>query len=150
MKTSIVAGSLLVALSLVSPLRAQVAADVAVRSGPVAGRVVVRDGYSTYRRPVEYRRLVPARVILVERVYVRRLRLAKHWQRQGFRPVVLFYRDGRYFDRGVHGGPRMREVVVYERKGRFYQECDEREWHDRCDGPRRYADDDRRDRDWND
>ena len=57
MKTSIVAGSLLAALSLVAPLQAQqVAADVVVRSGPVAGRVVVGDGYSTYRRPVVYRR----------------------------------------------------------------------------------------------
>jgi len=65
------AGSLLAALSLAAPLSAQrVSADVAVRSGPVAGRVVVGDGYSTYRRPVVYRR-VPARVIVVERVYVR-------------------------------------------------------------------------------
>jgi hypothetical protein len=148
MNTSIVAGSLLVALSLASPLGAQVAADVAVRSGPVAGRVVVGDGYSTYRRPVEYRRVMPARVIVVERVYVRHHRLAGHWRRQGFRPVVLYYRDGRYYDRSVYGSPMMRQVVVYEWNGRFYQECDERDWHDRYEGPRRYADRERSDRDW--
>ena len=145
MKTSIVAGSLLVALSLVGPLQAQVAADVVVRSGPVAGRVVVGDGYSSYRRPVVYQR-VPARVIVVERVYVRHQRFAKHWRHQGFRPVVLYYRDGRYYDRRFRGGPVMREIVVYERNGRYYQECDEGEWNDRYDGPRRYRDD----RDWND
>jgi hypothetical protein len=144
MKTSIVAGSLLVALSLVGPLHGQVTADVAVRSGPVAGRVVVGDGYSSYRRPVGYQR-APARVIVVERVYVRHQRFAKHWRHQGFRPAVLYYRDGRYYDRRFRGGPVMREVVVYERNGRYYQECDEREWNDRYDGPRRYHD-----RDWND
>ena len=144
MKTSIVAGSLLVALSLVAPLNAQVSADVALRSGPVAGRVVVGDGYSSYRRPVVYR-AVPARVIVVERVYVRHHRLAKHWRQRGFRPVVLYYRDGRYYDRRFQGGPVMRQVVVYERNGRFYQECDERERDDRYDGPRRYEG-----RDWND
>ena len=70
MKTSIVAGSLLAALSLAAPLRAQqVAADVVLRSGPVAGHVVIGDGYSTYRRPVVYR--APARVIVVERVVPR-------------------------------------------------------------------------------
>ncbi len=145
MKTSIVAGSLLVALSLVAPLHAQqVAADVVVRSGPVAGRIVVGEGYSTYRRPVVYRQ-VPARVIVVERAYVRHHRLNKHWRQQGFRPVVVYYRDGRYYDRYLRGGPVMREVVVYERNGRFYHECDERDRDDRYEGPR-YDDG----RDWND
>jgi hypothetical protein len=148
MKTSIVAGSLLVALSLAVPLQAQVV-DVAVRSGPVAGRVVVGDGYSSYRRPAAYRP-VPARVIVVERVYVRHHRLAKHWRQHGFRPVVLYYAGGRYYDRRFRGGPVMREVVVYERSGRFYHECDDRDRYDRDrydggDGPGRYGD-----RDWND
>ena len=144
MKTSIVAGSLLVALSLVAPLDAQVAADVIVRSGPVAGRVVVGDGYSSYRRPVVYRR-APVRVIVVERVYVRYHRLAKQWHKRGFRPVVLYYRDGRYYDRRVRGGPVVREVVVYEHAGQYYHECDERDRDDRYDGSRHYEG-----RDWND
>src|SRR6185295_7045417 len=68
MNTSIIAGSLIAALSLVAPLNAQqVAARVVVRSGPVAGQVVIGDGYSTYRRPVAYRRPVE-RMIVVERV----------------------------------------------------------------------------------
>lgn len=145
MKASIVAGSLLVALSLVGPLQAQhVAADVVLRSGPVAGRVVVGEGYSSYRRPVVYRRPA-ARVLVVERVYVRHHRLAKHWRHRGFRPVVVYYRDGRYYDRAVRGGPVMREVVVYERDGRFYHECDERDRDDRWNGPRHDEG-----RDWND
>jgi hypothetical protein len=149
MKTSIVAGSLFVALSLVGPLNAQqVAADVVVWSGPIAGRVIVGDGYSTYRRPVVYRRVVPTRVVVVERVFVRHHRLEKHWRQRGFRQVVLYYRDGRYYDRYVRGGPVMRQVVVYERNGRLYHECDERDWDDRYDGPRGH---DRREwQDWDD
>ena len=140
MRTSIVAGSLLAALSLVAPLAAQqVSADVVLRSGPVAGRVIVGDGYSTYRRPVVYRR-VPARVIVVERVYVRAsLGASTHWRQHGYRQVVVYYRDGRYYDRYVRGWPAMREVVVYERDGRYYQLCDEREWNDRYQGPHRHG-----------
>ena len=60
MKTSIIAGSLLTALTLTVPLQAQqVAADV-VLPGPVAGHVLIGNGYSAYRRPVVYR--APARV----------------------------------------------------------------------------------------
>jgi len=136
MKTSIVAGSLLAALSLVAPLHGQqVAADVVLRSGPVAGRVVIGDGYSTYRRPVVYRR-APERVIVVERVHRRHHRNA-HWRKHGYRLVVVYYRDGRYYDRYVRGWPAMQEVVVYERDGRFYRDCDD---HDRDD----------RERDWDD
>jgi hypothetical protein len=147
MRTSIVAGLLFVALSLAAPLSAQrVSADVAIRSGPVAGRVVVRDGYSTYRRPVIYRQ-VPARVIVVERVYLRHQSALRHWQRHGYRPVVVYYRDGRYYDRDVRGGSAMREVVIYERNGRYYDVCDERDWRDHYQGPSRYDD---HDRDWDD
>ena len=149
MRTSIVAGSLLAALSLASPLRGQVSADVAVRSGPVAGRVVVGDGYSTYRRQVVYRR-VPARVVVVERVYLRKHRGAGYWRHHGFRPVVVYYRAGRYYDRYDRSGPPMREVVIYERGGQYYHVCDEREWNDRYQGPHRYDDRDWHDRDWDD
>jgi len=134
MKTSIVAGSLLAVLSLAAPLQAQrVAADVVIRSGPVAGRVVIADGYSSYRRPVVYRR-APARVIVVERVYHRQRHL--DWRKQGYRPVVLYYRDGRFYERAWPGA---REVEVYERDGRYY-----RDWDDDNRRDDRY---DRRDRD---
>jgi hypothetical protein len=140
MRTSIVAGSLLAVLSLAAPLPAQqVSVGVAVRSGPVAGTIVVGDGYSTYRRPIVYRR-ESARIIVVERVHVRDHRAWRHWRRHGYRPVVVYYRDGRYYDRYLRGGPPMREVVIYERNGRYYRVCDERGWSDRYDGPRHYDD----------
>jgi hypothetical protein len=147
MRTSIVAGSLFAALSLAAPLSAQrVTADVAIRSGPVASRVVIGDGYSTYRRPVVYRR-VPARVIVVERVYLRHGAAMRHWQRHGYHPVVVYYRDGRYYDRHLRGGPPMREVVIYERNGRYFHVCDERDWRDHYQGPSGHDD---QDRDWDD
>ncbi len=130
MRTSIIAGSLLVGLTFVAPLQAQqVAAAVVVRSGPVAGHVVVGREYSTYRRPVTYRP-APARVIVVERVYARHPGLAHRWERQGYHRVVLFYRDGRYYDRAIRG-PGVREAVVYERGGRYFQQCDGRDRNDR-------------------
>jgi hypothetical protein len=144
MRASIIAGSLLVGLTLVAPLSAQqVAAAVVVRSGPVAGRVVVGREYSTYRRPVTYRP-VPARIVVVERVYVRHPGLAHRWERRGYHRMVLFYWDGRYYDRDLRR-PGVREVVVYERSGRYLQECDGRDWSGQDDGPRHWPDD--RDRD---
>jgi hypothetical protein len=153
MKPSIIAGSLLTALTLTVPLHAQqVAADVVLRSGPIAGHVVIGNGYSTYRRPVVYRaptrvivveRVVP-RVVVVERVAHRKHRFARTWRHEGYRQVVVYYRDGRYYDRYVRGWPEMREVLVYERNGRLYREWDDdrdrydhrdgHDYHDRHDG----------------
>ena len=143
MNTSIAAGSLLAALTLVAPLHGQqVSAGVVVRSGPVAGHVVIGDGYSTYRRPVVVYRREPARVIVIERVYRRQVH-DRHW-RKYYRPVVVYYRDGRYYDHAVRGWP-MREIVVYERDGRYYRECDDRD--DRWSDQRRDRDYDE-DRNW--
>jgi hypothetical protein len=138
MRTSVVvAGSLLSGLVLfASPLQGQrVSADVVVRSGPVAGRVIVDDGYSTYRRRhVVYHRVAP-RVVVIERVH--RHRHAAWYRRHGFRPVTVYYVDGRYHDRWDR--PRhARAVVVYERDGRLYQVCDRdhrygRDWDDDWD-----------------
>lgn len=133
MKASVVAGSLLSGLVvIVSPMQAQrVSADVVFRSGPIAGHVVVADGYSTYRRRAVYRP-APARVVVVERVH--RHRHPRHWKRHGFRPVTLYYVHGRYYDRWAGQGPGVREVIVYERDGRYYHECDDdrrhRHWDD--------------------
>jgi len=124
MHASIVAGSLIAALSLATPLQGQqVAAHVIVRSGPVAGHVVVRDGYSSYRRPVVDRR-APVRVIVVERVAHRHNRHA-HWRGNKIRRVTLWYYDGRYYDRYVRQWPGMRQVIVYERDGRYYDDCED-------------------------
>jgi hypothetical protein len=129
MKASVVAGSLLSGLVLVAlPMQAQqVSAEVEFHGGPVAGHVLVRDGYSTYHRPpVVYRREPVRRVVVVEVEQSRRHRSASFWRRHGFRPVVLYYIDGRYYDRPVwRRGVPAGEVTVYERDGRHY-----REWHD--------------------
>ncbi|HEX6615816.1 MAG TPA: hypothetical protein VF046_05880 [Gemmatimonadales bacterium] len=125
MHASIVAGSLIAALSLATPLHGQqVMAQVVVRSGPVTGHVTVENGYSSYRRPVVYRR-APARVVVVERVAHRHHR---HTFGRGnnYRRVTLWYYDGRYYDRAVRDWPGMREVIVYQRDGRYYDDCDDR------------------------
>ena len=102
--------------------------------------MIVGDRYSTYHRPpvVVHRRPVARRVVVVERyaprvVVVERVfrhRPSRAWVRHGYRPVTLYYIDGRYYDRRADGWPRAREVVVYERGGRFYSdECDGRDHH---------------------
>jgi len=48
-----------------------------------------------------------------------RQRHRKHWKRHGYREVVVYYIDGRYYDR-AGWDRRGYEVVVYERDGRFY------------------------------
>lgn len=133
MSTSATARSLIAGLVLTVaavPLHAQrVEAGVVVRGGPVAGHVVVRDGYSTYQR----RRVIVAerpRVVVVERVH--RHRQHRHWTRQGFRRVTLYYVDGRYYDRWVGHRHGIRQVVVWERDGRYY--------HDNCDNDRHWDD----------
>ena len=147
MVVRIVAGSLLATLLAAAPATAQnVAADVLVRSGPVAGHVVIGDGYSTYRRPVVVeRRPVARRVVVVERYAPRVIvvegvhahRSSRAWARHGYRPVTLYYLDGRYYDRWSDRWPRAAEVVVYQRGDRYYvSDCEER-WrhHDRSPEP---------------
>jgi hypothetical protein len=135
MRTSAVTWSLIAGLlSTAVPLHAQrVEAGVVVRSGPVAGHVVIRDGYSDYRRDgySTYRRPVARRVVIVERpriVVVQRVhrhRPAKHWSRRGYHPVTLYYWDGRYYDRWVGHRHGVRTIVVWERDGYYYHDCDE-------------------------
>jgi hypothetical protein len=134
-----VAWSSIVGLMItVAPLHAQrVQAGVVVRSGPIAGHVVIRDGYSTYRRPTTRRVVVVERprVIVVERVH--RHRSARHWTRQGYRPVTLYYWDGRYYDRRVAHRHGVETIGVWERNGRYYRDCNvdrdrdhDRHWDD--------------------
>jgi hypothetical protein len=139
MCTSATARSLLAGLVLTVaavPLHAQrVEAAVSVSGGPVAGHVIVRDGYSTYSRPYARRMYVveQPRIVRVERV--RGHRSAKHWTRRGYRAVTVYYWDGRYYDRWVGHRPGAREVVVWERDGRYY----DGEAHDRhCDSERHW------------
>ena len=134
MRTSAVTWSLIAGLlSTAVPLHAQrVEAGVVVRSGPVAGHVVIRDGYSTYRRPTARRVVVERpRIVVVERVH--RHRPAKHWSRRGYRPVTLYYRDGRYYDRWAGHRHGVRTIVVWERDGRYYHDCDDNRRHEHWD-----------------
>jgi hypothetical protein len=137
MCTSAAARSLLAGLVLTVaavPLHAQrIEAEVVAYGGPLVGHVIVRDGYSTYRRPYTRRVIIVERprIVVVERVH--RHRSAKHWSRRGYRPITVYYRDGRYYDRWVGHRYGVREVVVWERDGRYYHEddhhCDsERHW----------------------
>ena len=141
MNASTIAGSIVAGLVLAtSPVQAQlVAANVVVRSGPVSGHVVLSNGYSTYHRPpvVVYRRAPERRVVVVERYHprvivverVRHHRHARQWERYGYRPVTLFYVNGRYYDRYDDRydeyRPNMVRVVVYERDGHYYRDCDD-------------------------
>jgi len=84
-------------------------------------------------------------------------RLARSWRHQGYRQVVVYYRDGRFYDRYVRGWPEMREVVVYERNGRLYREWDDDRDRYRdydqgrdYDHDRDYDDDHHDDRHWDD
>jgi len=58
----------------------------------------------------------------VARVERFRHRHWKHWRRHGYREVIVYYIDGRYYDRIGWGHRRAQEVVVYERDGRFYRD----------------------------
>lgn len=94
-------------------------------------RVVIETGrpapvYS--RRPV--RRVAPRpRVIVVERVVLERHGRGRGqgwFRRHGYRPVTLYYVNGRYLDRRIDRRG-VREVVVYERNGRYYRDWDDRD-----------------------
>jgi hypothetical protein len=112
MKTAIVTGGIALALTLHSPAAAQmVEAGVVIRSGPVAGHVVIAD-----------RQRYAPRVVVVEHVRTHRGRGHGWWKRHGYQPVVVYYdvRYGRFYDRWHRDRRGIREVIVYERRGRYY------------------------------
>lgn len=137
MRTSVVVSSLIAGfVSVAAPMQAQrVEVGVAVRSGPIVGQVAVRDGYSTYRRPVARRVVVVERprIVTVERVH--RHGSARQWSRRGYHAVTLYYWEGRYYDRPVGRRHDVRTIVVWERNGRYYYECehDHRPRHEHWD-----------------
>lgn len=128
------------------PLAAQVRADVNVHIGsrPRPAVVVVR------RAPA--RRVVAPRVIVVDRIHDRGrgVRSAKWWRKHGYRPMQVYYSDGRYYDRRFDSGSSVRVVFVYERDGRYYRDWDDRydrgDQRDRYDRDGRYDRNDRQDR----
>ncbi|HJS46735.1 MAG TPA: hypothetical protein VJ773_01980 [Gemmatimonadales bacterium] len=136
---------------------AQVAADVVIGTGPVAGRVVVGrpspEVVVVDRGRRHYHREYAPRVIVVER-YHRGPRGVAHgyWRNRGWRPVTLYYIDGRFYDRPWRGARYVSEVVVYERGGRYLVPRDFRydsgewrrgyydHWEDRYDRREDYRD----------
>jgi len=125
----------LVALSILpASAAAQVSGAVVINSGPVQGRIAVGEPVLVARpvviyQPVRGRRVEVARyapqVVYVERGHGRYGKSARWYQRHGYRPVTLFYSQGRYFTqvyaaRGYRWGPQWVAVTAWERRGRFY------------------------------
>ena len=130
-------GSALVLVALSSSptsAAAQVSGAVIVNSGPVQGRIAVGEPVFAPRpiivyQPVYGRRIEVARyaqqVVFIERGHGRHGKSARWYQRHGYRPVTLYYSQGRYFnlvsaDRRYRRGGDFRAGMVWERGGRFY------------------------------
>ena len=151
------------ALRLALPAALAVLLPASASVADAQTRVVIESGRNSdvYRRPE--RRVVPRpRVIVVERVVVERRGKARGhtwFRRNGYRPITVYYADGRYYDRWDnrwnsrrYGRTAVREVVVYYRNGRYYRDWDSRDgrYDGRYDGrDDRYdrRDDSRYDRD---
>ncbi|HUL69375.1 MAG TPA: hypothetical protein VLT17_03960 [Gemmatimonadales bacterium] len=121
--------AILIATALAVPAASlsaqQLAADVAVYGGHVSGHVVIASsGYRPIYEPRPHPAaprvvvLAPApRVVVVQRVGWGR----GHWRRHGYREVVVYYdaAQNRYFT-GLKDCRGFKQVVVYERNGRYY------------------------------
>ena len=117
-----------------TPVAAQVSGAVVVTSGPVQGRIAVGEPVFAPRpvivyQPVRGRRMEVARyaqqVVFIERGHGRHGKSVQWYQRHGYRPVTLFYAEGRYFDlvfadRAYRRGGYFIPVTVWERGGRYY------------------------------
>ena len=117
-----------------APVAAQVSGAVVINSGPVQGRIAVGEPVFVPRpviiyQPVRGRRVEVARyapqVVYIERAHGRNGKSARWYQKHGYRPVTLFYSQGRYFTqvflaRGYRVGPQFIAVTAWERHGRFY------------------------------
>ena len=125
---------LLVAFSsFATPASAQVSGAVIVNGGPVQGRIAVGEPVFAPRpivvyQPVYGRRVEVARyaqqVVFIERGHGRQGKSAQWYQRHGYRPVTLYYSQGRYFnlvsgDRRYRRGGYFLQLMVLERGGRF-------------------------------
>ncbi len=70
------------------------------------------------------------------------------WRSNGYRPVTVYYVDGRYYDRWDNRfrGRYVRQEVVYQRGGRLYRDWDDRDDYGHGYGQRADRRDDRYDR----
>jgi hypothetical protein len=132
-------GSTLVLVVLLStttttPAAAQVSGAVVINSGPVRGEIAVGEPVFAPRpviiyQPVRGRRTEVARyapqVVFVERGHGRYGKPAGWYRQHGYRPVTLYYSEGRYYtliyaDRQYRWGGYFRPITAWERGGRFY------------------------------
>jgi hypothetical protein len=125
MRTRLLLFATLAAVLLPSAAQAQrVFADVRVGEGPVSGHILItmpddgnRDyGYHGPRDDSRYR------VVEVSRSH----RGGRWYRYHGYRPVQVWYDDDRdcYYDRYDRSRGRLREIVIYERDGRYYRDDD--------------------------
>ena len=137
--------AVLLTLALLAPvtLSAQrVTADIAIGSGPVAGRIIIGEP-DYYHGGVAPRHAPRYRPAVREVIVVRAHRGHGWYRRYGWRPVRVWYDASRrvyYANRPVYGTRGLRLVVVYERGGRYVFDDDDRGWRD-ADRRDRYDDD---------
>ncbi|MGE5092370.1 MAG: hypothetical protein ACM3OH_09390 [Bacillota bacterium] len=139
MRSALVVGSAAFALLFAASPTSAKSQTVIISNRPVAVAVPVR-------RQVE-RRDWP-RVIVVARIDLggNRGRGRGHghaygrmdergWRARGYRPVAVYYVDGRYYDRwdDHFRGRNVRREMVYERDGRYYRDWDDDRYDSRYD-----------------
>lgn len=132
MKASLWAITLGLGLLTTIPVQAQrVRAEVIVGTGPVSGRVVIGEPHHRYRDGYVHR--YPARRVIVERhspriIVVERIHRGRghyqHHRHRDFRHVRAYYDSDRqaYYD---SYRPGLRQVIVYQRDGRYYHRDDD-------------------------
>jgi hypothetical protein len=104
----------------------RVVADITIRQGPIAGRVVVGDPYLRQPRRVYLAAPRPYDYRPYHTVTVYHLHHGTGWYRSnGYRATRIWYDAGRaaWYDGRYDRYPgTLREVTVYERDGRYYQD----------------------------
>lgn len=138
MRSALVVGSAAFALFFSASPSSAESQTVIISNRPVAVAVPVRDGG---------RRAWP-RVIVVARIDLggNRGRGRGHgygygrmnerdWRARGYRPVAVYYVDGRYYDRwdDQFRGRDVRREMVYQRDGRYYRDWDDNGYDSRSD-----------------
>ncbi|HET8650257.1 MAG TPA: hypothetical protein VFL95_09465 [Gemmatimonadales bacterium] len=103
-------------LAIAAPAHAQeVSADIHIGTPP-ARRVVVVERAPAPRE----------HVVVVER-FRGHPRGQGYWKKRGYRPVTVYYYEGRFYDRfDARAHPHATKVVIYRQGDRYYREWDKR------------------------
>jgi len=131
MRAKILASGIAAAAALLgAPLHAQTTVEggVRVQSGPVRAQVEVGDPPPP---PATVVYAEPAReVIVVEPMHVPHGRAHGWWKKNGYREVTVYYDGEQYYSRRVAGHRPLRQIVIYERAGHYYQWNEAEERHE--------------------